>query len=143
MAAGVCSRADLETRTRDRRAAGAAPVSKPELVDAMRAAIFGGLSPARPASQPPRFAVGEMVRIRLCAPPGHTRLPRSTRGRPAEVVRIGNAYVFPDANAHGLGEQPQHVYSVRLKARDLWGADADANQSLYFDSWESYLEPAA
>ena len=48
-------------------------------------------------------------------------------------------HVFPDTSAHGLGDQPQHVYSVRFDARELWGAAAEPKQTLYLDLWESYL----
>ena len=51
------------------------------------------------------------------------------------------SHVFPDAHAHGEGEQPQPLYSVRFEARELWGESAEAGGSLYLDLWESYLEP--
>ncbi|MET0487420.1 MAG: SH3-like domain-containing protein [Candidatus Rokuibacteriota bacterium] len=41
-----------------------------------------------------------------------------------------------------MGEQPQHVYSVRFEGRELWGEAAEPNQKLYLDLWESYLLPA-
>jgi hypothetical protein len=50
--------------------------------------------------------------------------------------------VFPDTNAHFLGEQPQHLYSVRFAARELWGDEASARDSVYIDLWDSYLEHA-
>ncbi len=50
-------------------------------------------------------------------------------------------HVFPDSHAHGLGEQPQPLYSVRFDARELWGEDAEPQQSVHLDLWESYLEP--
>jgi hypothetical protein len=50
------------------------------------------------------------------------------------------AHVFPDTNAHGLGENPQHLYTVRIAARELWGDSAESNESVLVDLWESYLE---
>ena len=50
--------------------------------------------------------------------------------------------VFPDTNVYGQGDKPQHVYSVRFSARDLWGAGAVAQDAIYIDLWEDYLEPA-
>ena len=32
------------------------------------------------------------------------------------------AHVFPDSNSKGEGENPQHLYTVRFKARDVFGA---------------------
>ena len=56
-------------------------------------------------------------------PVGHTRLPRYARGRAGVVERVHGAHVLPDANAHGAGEQPQWLYTVRFAARELWGDD--------------------
>jgi nitrile hydratase len=50
-------------------------------------------------------------------------------------------HVFPDSNAHGLGEQPQPLYSVRFEARELWGESAEPNEQVHLDCWESYLLP--
>jgi nitrile hydratase len=51
-------------------------------------------------------------------------------------------FVFPDTNAHFLGEKPQHVYSVRFAARELWGPEAAAQDGVYVDLWDDHLEPA-
>jgi nitrile hydratase len=58
------------------------------------------------------------------------------------VVRDHGIFIFPDANAAGGGENPQHLYSVRFTARELWGPDASATDSVYLDLWEDYLERA-
>lgn len=89
----------------------------------------------------PRFAVGDPVMVNNSHPTGHTRVPRYTRGKHGVVHRIHGPAIFPDTHAHGLGEHPQNVYSVRFDARELWGDSAEQNQSLYIDLWESYLEP--
>jgi nitrile hydratase len=96
----------------------------------------------RPATAPPRFAVGAPVVARTIHPSGHTRLPRYARGKRGVVAAHRGCHVFPDTHAHGLGEQPQHVYAVRFAARDLWGEAAEPNQSVYLDLWDSYLDPA-
>jgi nitrile hydratase subunit beta len=96
----------------------------------------------RPVNTPPRFAVGEQVRAKKINPTGHTRLPRYARGTTGVVDRIHGAHVFPDTNAHFRGENPQHLYSVRFSARELWGEAASARDAVYIDLWESYLEPA-
>ena len=44
-------------------------------------------------------------------------------------------------HAHGQGEQPRTLYSVRFDAREIFGEAAEANQRIYLDLWESYLEP--
>jgi nitrile hydratase len=95
----------------------------------------------RHAAVPPRFGVGAAVVTRNMHPSGHTRLPRYARGKRGAIAAHRGCHVFPDANAHGLGEQPQHVYSVRFDARELWGEAAEPNQHVYLDLWESYLLP--
>jgi nitrile hydratase subunit beta len=89
----------------------------------------------------PRFAPGDPVRTREMHPHGHTRLPRYARGKPGVIHRCHGIHVFPDTNAHGRGEQPQPLYSVRFDARELWGEAAEPNQAVHIDLWESYLLP--
>ncbi|MET1026176.1 MAG: nitrile hydratase subunit beta [Dongiaceae bacterium] len=96
---------------------------------------------ARPVATAPLFALGQQVRTRNLHPTGHTRLPRYARGKIGTVHRLCGGYVFPDTNASGLGENPQHLYTIAIPARELWGPDAAAKDKVYFDFWESYLEP--
>ena len=51
-------------------------------------------------------------------------------------------FVFPDTNAHLQGEKPQHLYSVRFAARDLWGEQASPRDTVHLDMWDDYLERA-
>ncbi len=90
-----------------------------------------------------RFAVGDAVVTRNVHPPGHTRLPRYARGKQGIIQRLHGAQIFPDTNAHGLGENPQPLYSVCFDARELWGESAEPRQTVSLDLWESYLEPAS
>ena len=90
----------------------------------------------------PRFQVGQRVRARNMNPLGHTRLPRYARGKQGTVDRDHGVYVFPDTNAELLGEKPQHIYSVRFTARELWGDAASPRDAVYLDKWDDYLEPA-
>ncbi len=94
----------------------------------------------RTVEEAPRFAVGQPVRARNLNPGGHTRLARYLRGKRGVVNRVHGAFVFPDTNAHGRGEHPQHLYSVRFAADELWGADAEASSSVHVDLFEDYLE---
>lgn len=109
--------------------------------DVERMLARGGPSEREVASEP-AFAVGDRVRAKNINPPGHTRLPRYARGRIGVIDRIRNAHVFPDANAHGKGEQPQFLYSVRFAAEELWGAEDPDGDEVYIDMWEGYLDPA-
>jgi nitrile hydratase beta subunit len=89
---------------------------------------------------PPTFQVGQAVRAKNLHPLGHTRLPRYVRGRRGVVAIDHGVFLFPDTHAAGEGEKPQHVYSVRFTARELWGPDAPARDSVYVDLWDDYLE---
>lgn len=90
----------------------------------------------------PRFKAGDQVRTRNIHPVGHTRLPRYARGRRGVIHRDWGVFVFPDTHALGLGPKPQHLYSVRFSARELWGPEASAVDTVHIDLWDDYLDPA-
>ena len=110
--------------------------------DAIAAAARRGSFLRPDAKAVARFKVGDRVRARNIHPAGHTRLPRYARGKQGVVFRHHGIFVFPDANAHFLGEHPQHLYSVRFAARELWGESAPPRDSVHLDMWDSYLEHA-
>ena len=71
------------------------------------------------------------------------RACRATRAARAGVDRPrSRRLLFPDTNAHFHGEKPQHVYSVRFAARELWGEQASPRDSVHLDLWDDYLERA-
>ena len=104
------------------------------------AAFAAGSPYTRPAAGPARFAVGEAVRTRVMHPTGHTRLPRYARGKAGVVERVHGVHVLPDANAHGAGERPEWLYTVRFTGSELWGPDAEPDLTVDIDAWESYLD---
>ncbi|WP_340159908.1 nitrile hydratase subunit beta [uncultured Hoeflea sp.] len=90
----------------------------------------------------PRFKPGDRVRTINEHPETHTRLPRYARGKTGSIEAVRAGFVFPDTNAHGKGENPEHVYTVCFDGRELWGQAADPALTVSIDAWESYLEPA-
>ena len=68
-------------------------------------------------------------------------MPRYVRGRHGTIERDHGVFVFPDSNALHKGAQPQHVYAVVFKAREVWGHEAPARDSVVVDLWDDYLEP--
>jgi nitrile hydratase subunit beta len=96
----------------------------------------------RPAPAPASFAAGDGVRTKVMHPTTHTRLPRYARGKSGVVEAVRGCFVFPDSNAHGGGEDPRWLYTVRFSAAELWGADADPSLEVSIDAWEPYLERA-
>ncbi len=109
--------------------------------DVGKVLLKGG--PARLADEvAPRFGAGQRVLARNIHPAGHTRLPRYARGKPGVIARDHGVFIFPDTHAMGLGRKPQHLYSVRFAARDLWGPEASPRDVVHIDLWDDHLEPA-
>jgi nitrile hydratase subunit beta len=103
------------------------------------------LAKGGPTSRPgptPRFKPGDKVRTHNMHPVTHTRLPRYLRGHAGEIVSVHGPHVFPDTNAHGQGESPQALYTVRFSAREIWGDARHPKDTVSADLWEPYLEPA-
>jgi nitrile hydratase subunit beta len=128
-------------------ASGKPSVGSPKLSPALTAdkvppLVAHGTPASRNVAVAARFRAGKQVRARTINPMGHTRLPRYARGKLGTVERDHGVFVFPDTDAHFLGEKPQHVYSVRFLARELWGAQAAPKDSVYLAMWDDYLEPA-
>jgi nitrile hydratase len=119
-----------------------APVKRIVTAAEVPAVLARGGPADRPATQPARFRVGDRVRTRNMHPRGHTRLPRYARDREGVIEIVHGTHVFPDTNAHGEGENPQWLYTVRFSGAELWGEEADPTLVVSVDAWESYLEPA-
>jgi nitrile hydratase beta subunit len=136
---GMVTREEIES---GRPAAGSAKVT-PALTSAgVTAALARGNYIRADVKSKARFKTGQHVRALNLNPAGHTRLPRYARGKQGVIARHHGIFVFPDTNAHFLGEQPRHLYSVRFTARELWGDTASPRDSVFVDMWESYLERA-
>jgi nitrile hydratase subunit beta len=132
-----------EERRAGRPLSPAVPVARTLAAHDVQATLGRGGPTARDAMRPARFAVGDRVRARNEHPATHTRLPRYVRGHEGTVELVHAPHVFPDTHAHGLGEQPEWLYTVRFDARELWGTDADPTVRVSTDAFEPYLEPVA
>ena len=99
----------------------------------------GGAGSLREIDEVPTFSPGDRVRAKDMRTGGHTRMPGYIRGRTGTVHALRPAALLPDTNAHFLGENPQHVYTVEFNSTELWGPDAEA-AALRIDLFESYLE---
>ncbi|WP_136656366.1 nitrile hydratase subunit beta [Nitratireductor sp. XY-223] len=120
-----------------------AVMDRPPLVAADVPATLARGGPCdRPVDADPHFAVGDRVTVRNIHPSGHTRVPGYAKGKTGVVEEVAGAYVFPDDNAHGRGENPQWLYRVVLTGDDLWGPQGDPSLTVSIDAWESYLERA-
>ena len=136
---GMVTRTELETgiaeggNTKGRKVLRAAEVGPK---------IARGFPSTRKVPVVAKFHVGERVRARNINPTGHTRLPRYVRGKPGTIVSDRGVFVFNDSRVQGLGDNPQHLYSVRFLARELWGSAAPPGDSVYVDLWDDHLESA-
>jgi len=112
------------------------PAMKAEDVDAI---MDQGGSYLADNGKPARYKVGDKVRTKNIHPSGHTRLPRYARGHVGEIVADYGPHVFPDASAEGKND-PQPLYSVKFSSTELWGEDGTADDYIYLDLWDDYLE---
>ncbi len=106
--------------------------------DRVAAALRRGGPADREPTAPARFSVGDEVATRAEPVDHHTRLPAYAAGQTGTIERVHGAHVLPDTNAHGLGEQPEWLYTVVFDATRIWD-DARPGQRVSIDAWESYL----
>jgi nitrile hydratase subunit beta len=139
----LVDRAEVDARERD-AASPAVPVAGGRILAARDVEKALRTSRTSKADEPvaPRYAVGDTVLTRNIHPTGHTRLPRYARGKRGVVSLDHGVWVFPDTAGNGLGRKPQHCYSVRFEARELWGESATSRDAVYIDLWDDHLDPA-
>jgi nitrile hydratase beta subunit len=136
--AGMVTRAEIDSG----KPARGTPKLMPPLTAALEPSFFANGAPkTRSVAVAPKFQAGQQVRARNINPPTHTRLPRYARGKTGIVERDHGVFVFPDTNALFQGEKPQHLYSVRFSARELWGDQAKLKDTVIVAMWDDYLEP--
>jgi nitrile hydratase beta subunit len=139
VATGDVTQTEIETGSPATGSARKAVLVAPEAVSSM---VDRRASARRDLAIAPRFHSGQRVRAKNVHPSGHTRLPRYVRGKGGLIVLDRGVFLFPDTNAHLAGEKPQHLYSVRFAAREVWGEQAPRRDSIHLDMWDDYLEPA-
>jgi nitrile hydratase beta subunit len=138
IASDLATRAELESGR-------AAPGSTKAVLAVSAADALAAMlrAPAkRSESVEARFHAGQLVRARNINPVTHTRLPRYARGKAGTIHRDHGVFAFMDVSAYGLSDKPQHVYSVRFSARELWGEQAAPQDSVCLDLYDDHLEPA-
>ena len=136
---GLVTRAEVEG---GKPAPGTSKAVPPLTAARVPSMLRTGALARRDVAVAPRFHAGQRVRTRNINPTGHTRLPRYARNKEGTVERDHGVYIFPDTAAHSLDENPQHVYSVRFAARELWGDQASPRDAVYLDLWDDYLDAA-
>lgn len=139
---GAVTRAELASG----QSQGASDFSKNRLPASDVAQVLANGGPAdRPAVVTPRFAPGDAVRLRavpenVAVAGGHTRMPAYAAGAVGRIERWHGHHVLPDSNAHRLGESPEPLYAVAIKAADIWAHPEHPQDEVILDLWDSYLE---
>jgi nitrile hydratase len=89
-----------------------------------------------------RFKPGDRVRVRFADPPGHIRTPFYVRGKPGWIEHYHGAFRNPEELAYakdGLPRKP--LYLVGFRQGDLWERYEAADDKLFVDIYEHWLEP--
>jgi nitrile hydratase len=58
------------------------------------------------------------------------------------IDRSHGVFVFPDTNAMMRDPKPQHLYTVRFAAREVWGPAASEHDAVYVNLWDDHLDSA-
>lgn len=137
---GVLTRAAIDARYRQIGGADGDLVASRPAVRPDRVEVVEDHLAIRPLARPAKFRIGDVVRTRHDGIPGHTRLPAYARGRRGRVTALHGGWVYPDTNAHGRGESPQHLYTVAFDGDELWGESAEPGVVVHLDLFEPYLK---
>ena len=145
---GYVAAEELDKLTQHYRAHPSEPLpdkANPQLKEQVVRYLQHGDSGLRPLNKPPRFSVGDTVRVADPAAADHTRLPGFLRNREGVVREVypGAFEYFVSTGPDGL-DGPQHVYCVAFQAADIWGeGKSEPNTVIYADLFDAYIEPAA
>ena len=79
------------------------------------------------AGGPPKFKVGDQVRVKDCLDMFYSQTPAYTRGVLGIVADIVYESPAPEDEAWGYTDKPEWFYLVRFRQQDLWPEDAGVN----------------
>jgi len=96
------------------------------------------------AGVPPKFKVGQRVRIKHLPDIFYTRCQVYTRGAVGEVAVVTHESPAPEDESWGHVDKSEWFYIVRFKQKDLWPEypEAFANDTLQTEFSERWLEAA-
>lgn len=98
--------------------------------------------PRTPEIDPPRYATGDAVRIRVAYPIGHCRTPFYFRGVTGTVERYCGAFPNPETEAYRHSAPPVHLYRIRALQTDTWDRyDGNPADTIDVEIYEHWLEP--
>jgi nitrile hydratase subunit beta len=88
-----------------------------------------------------KFTVGDQIVAKNMHPLHHTRIPRYIRGKRGVIIQHHGVFLLADTNAYAGPDKPQNVYSVQFSARELWGDEANAKDTVCIDLHDDYMDP--
>lgn len=115
-------------------------VNDPERVAKALKSMYKTLPPDPAQPDPPKFKIGDEIRAKNMHPIGHTRLPRYCRGKAGIIDFVYDYWRVDDTPPAGEDHAIEPLYRIKFEAKTLWGEEAEPNQVLYIDMFESYLE---
>ncbi len=92
-----------------------------------------------PEHKPARFKLNQLVRVKTDNPKSHTRAPAYIKGICGTINHHHGTHIFADEHARSGTKTPEHLYSVRFSATDIWGSEAEPDSCVYVDLFEPYL----
>jgi nitrile hydratase subunit beta len=144
---GALDMAELDRRTKhylDNPDEPLPDTKDPDLIAFTNAVVGAGAPANRPSDKVAQFKVGDRVTVITDSPYGHTRRARYVRGKTGEITGAHGTFIYPDSAGNLGPDAPEHLYTVRFTAEELWGAEtAEPNNIVYFDVWEPYLTLAS
>ena len=138
---GLCSQDDLNALAAGKDVALEKDMD-PIPTEGLLAFMATGASAERQIDTPAQFKVGDRVRAINFNIEGHTRLPRYVRGHVGVITGDHGGQIYPEVSARLEGDGPERLYTVEFTAQELWGKEANPNDTLRIDLWEPYLEAA-
>lgn len=126
------------------QSAGISPLTERRFRPETVASSIASGGPVNREGPEPIFSIGQQVKTvqparNAIVQGGHSRMPAYSAGMQGKIIAVHGCHVFPDSNAHRLGENPQPLYSVSFKAIDLWGQAEHPLDEVILDLWEPYL----
>lgn len=94
--------------------------------------------------QAAKFKLGDRVRVRGYAQPGHVRTPAYIRGKTGRIETLHGAFRNPESLAYGMAGLPKKpLYLVAFDQTELWSNYPRASRDkVLVDIYEHWLEPA-
>ena len=91
-----------------------------------------------------RYSVGDKVRVRRAAPPGHVRTPTFIRDHAGTVTKVVGSFANPEELAYGRpGTPKQTLYWVQFPQTELWpDYQGGLKDTSVVDVYESWLDSA-